>query len=203
MDPNIASPVVSHGNVDLYLHVRVLIAIILGLSVTRLVSGIATFIQHPDRYKIWPVHLVWVAWVLLDVLTFWWFEFRLSTVQHWTFGLYAFICLYASMYYFLSALLFPQDLAEYQGYQDYFLSRRRWFFSFVALTELLDVVDTLIKGEQHLRALGPEYIGRIAAFVLLCMVGANTRNTRVHALLAVGGMIYEMSFVARYFFTMD
>jgi hypothetical protein len=29
------------GNADLYLHVRVLIGIILGLSVTRLVSGIA------------------------------------------------------------------------------------------------------------------------------------------------------------------
>jgi hypothetical protein len=28
-------------NLDLYLHVRVLIALILGLSVTRLVSGIA------------------------------------------------------------------------------------------------------------------------------------------------------------------
>jgi hypothetical protein len=37
------------GNVDLYLHVRVLIAIILGLSVTRLVSGVAALIQHPGR----------------------------------------------------------------------------------------------------------------------------------------------------------
>jgi hypothetical protein len=38
------------GNVDLYLHVRVLVAIILGLSVTRLISGVATLIQHPGRY---------------------------------------------------------------------------------------------------------------------------------------------------------
>jgi hypothetical protein len=58
------------------------------------------------------------------------------------------------MYYFLSALLFPQDLDEYKGYQDYFLSRRRWFFGFAALTESLDVIDTLIKGEAHLRSLG-------------------------------------------------
>ena len=135
------------ANVDLYLHVRVLIAIILGLSVTRLVSGIAALVQHPGRYRIWPVHLGWVAWALLNVVTFWWWEFRLSLVQHWTFGLYFFVCVYASMYYFLSALLFPQDLDEYQGYQDYFLSRRRWFFGFAALTEALDVVDTLIKGD--------------------------------------------------------
>ena len=120
------------GNFDLYLHVRVLVAIILGLSVTRLVSGVAVLIQHPGRYPIWSVHLGWVAWALLNVVTFWWWEFRLSFVQHWTFPLYAFVCVYASMYYFLSALLFPQDLDEYKGYQDYFLSRRRWFFGFVA-----------------------------------------------------------------------
>jgi hypothetical protein len=134
------------GNADLYLHIRVLIAIILGLSITRLVSGVAALIQHPGRSPIWSVHLGWVAWALLNVVTFWWWEFRLSFVQHWTFALYIFVCVYASMYYFLSALLFPQDLDEYQGYQDYFLSRRRWFFGFVALTEALDVVDTLIKG---------------------------------------------------------
>ena len=55
------------GNLDLYLHVRVLIGIILGLSVTRLVSGIAALVQHPKRYRIWPVHLGWVAWALVNV----------------------------------------------------------------------------------------------------------------------------------------
>ena len=65
------------ANLDLYLHVRVLIALILGLSVTRLVSGIAALVQHPGRYRIWPVHLCWVAWALLNVVTFWWWEFRL------------------------------------------------------------------------------------------------------------------------------
>ena len=95
------------ANVDLYLHVRVLIAIILGLSVTRLVSGIAALVQHPGRYRIWPVHLGWVAWALLNVVTFWWWEFRLSLIPHWTFGLYFFVCVYASMYYFLSVAAFP------------------------------------------------------------------------------------------------
>src|SRR4051812_32922327 len=124
------------GNVDLYLHVRVLVAIILGLSVTRLISGVATLIQHPGRTPVWSVHLGWVAFALLNVVTFWWWEFRLSFVQQWTFGLYAFVCVYASMYYFLSALLFSQDLDDYPGgYQDYFLDRRRWFFGFIALTE--------------------------------------------------------------------
>jgi hypothetical protein len=192
------------GNVDLYLHIRVLVAIILGLSVTRLISGVATLIQHPGRTPIWSVHLGWVGWALLNVVTFWWWEFRLSFVQQWTFGLYAFICVYASMYYFLSALLFPQDLDEYPGgYQDYFLDRRRWFFGFIALTEALDVVDTLIKGEQHLRSLGPEYLPRIAAFVLLCGVGAITRNEKFHKLFVFAAIAYEISFFSRYYATLN
>jgi hypothetical protein len=189
------------GNVDLYLHVRVLIAIILGLSITRLVSGVAALIQHPGRSPIWSVHLGWVAWALLNVVTFWWWEFRLSFVQHWTFALYIFVCVYASMYYFLSALLFPQDLDEYQGFQDYFLSRRRWFFGFVALTEALDVVDTLIKGDGHLQSLGLEYLPRIGIFILLCAVAATTRNLRFHALFVFAAFVYELSFFARYYAT--
>ena len=184
------------GNVDLYLHVRV--------SVTRLISGVAALIQHPGRTPVWSVHLGWVAWALLNVVTFWWWwEFRLSFVQHWTFALYAFVCVYASMYYFLSALLFPQDLDDYQGYQDYFLSRRRWFFGFVALTEALDVVDTLIKGEDHLRSLGFEYLPRIGIFMLLCAVAATTRNLRFHALFVFAGLVYEISFFGRYYATLN
>ena len=191
------------ANLDLYLHVRVLIALILGLSVTRLVSGIAALVQHPGRYRIWPVHLCWVAWALLNVVTFWWWEFRLSFVQHWTFALYIFVCVYASMYYFLSALLFPQDLDEYQGFQDYFLSRRRWFFGFVALTEALDVVDTLIKGDGHLQSLGTEYLPRIGIFIMLCAVAATTRNLRFHALFVFAAFAYEISFFGRYYATLN
>lgn len=195
--------VATHANVDLYLHVRVLIGIILGLSVTRLVGGVAGLIQHPGRHKVWTVHLGWVAWALLNVVAFWWWEFRLSRVEHWTFDLYFFICFYASMYFFLSAMLFPTDLEDYKGYEDYFLSRRAWFFGFVALTESLDVVDTWIKGDEYLKSLGPEYFLRLGGFILLCGVAAWTRNRTFHALFVFAGLLYEVSFFSRYFFTMN
>ena len=98
------------------------------------------------------------------------------------------------MYYFLSALLFPQDLDEYQGYQDYFLSRRRWFFGFVALTEALDVVDTLIKGEAICDRWDWNISPRIGVFILLCAVAATTRNLRFHALFVFAAVAYEISF---------
>jgi hypothetical protein len=193
----------SLGNADLYLHVRVLIGIILGLSVTRLVSGVAALVQHPTRYRIWPVHLGWVTWALLNVVTFWWWEFRLSQIPQWTFGLYFFVCVYAAMYFFLSALLFPQDLEDYTGYRDYFLSRRRWFFAFAALTEALDVVDTWIKGDAHFQSFGPEYLASIGIFIVLCGVASMTRNTKFHMLFVSAAVIYEVSFFVRHFGTLN
>ena len=186
-------------DVDLYLHVRVLISIILGLSVTRLVGGVAGVIQHPTRHRVSLIHLGWVAWTLFNVITFWWWEFRLSLITHWNFGLYFFICIYASMYFFLSVLLFPDDIEGYQGYLDYFLSRRVWFFCLVALTEALDVVDTWIKGPEHLRSLGPEYFLLIGAFLISCAIAARTRNLTFQTVFVVVGFLFEGSFFAYHF----
>jgi hypothetical protein len=191
--------VTTHIAVDLYLHVRVLIGILLGLSVVRLVGGVARFVAHPGRQRSSLIHFGWVAWALLNVLTFWWWEFGLSRIE-WNFGIYFFVCLYASMFFFLSVLLFPDDLREYDGYQDYFLSRRVWFFGFVALTELLDVVDTWIKGSDYLRSLGPEYPIRIALFVIFCGVVAATRNRAFHLIFVIVGLAYEIIFFVRHYF---
>jgi hypothetical protein len=185
--------------VDLYLHVRVLIGILLGLSVVRLVGGVARFVQHPGRQRASFIHLGWVAWALLNVVTFWWWEFGLSRIE-WNFGIYFFVWLYASMFFFLSVLLFPDDLREYDGYHDYFMSRRVWFFGFVALTELLDVVDTWINGTDYLRSLGPEYPIRIALFVIFCGVAAATRNRVFHFLFVFVGLAYEVAFFVRHYF---
>jgi hypothetical protein len=186
-------------DVDLYLHVRVLLSIILGLGVTRLVAGVASFIQHPTRHQVSLIHLGWVAWALLNIITFWWWEFRLSQVGHWNFALYFFIFVYASMYYFLSVLLFPDDIEGYTGYQDYFLSRRVWFFGFVALTEALDVVDSWIKGPEHFRSLGPEYFVLIGGFVVACAVAARTRSLIFHALFLIVVFLYQGTFFVWHF----
>jgi hypothetical protein len=191
----------AHLDVDLYLHVRVLISLILGLSITRLVAGLAGFVQHPKRIRVWWIHMGWVAWTLFNVITFWWWEFRLSTIPHWTFGLYFFICFYASMYFFLSALLFPDDLVGYEGYEDYFLSRRGWFFGFVAFTEALDFVDTWIKGEAHLSSLGLEYVVRTVVFIALCAVAARVRSRVFHAIFVWAALIYDAIYAIRYYST--
>src|SRR5262245_47886234 len=104
------------------------------------------------------------------------------------------------MYFFLSVLLFPAEVSEYAGYQDYFLSRRVWFFGCVALTALLDVVDTWIKGAEYLRSLGSEYPLRIIAFVVLSAFAARTRNLGFQYAFVSLALVYEaICFTCAYF----
>jgi hypothetical protein len=103
------------------------------------------------------------------------------------------------MYFFLSVLLFPYDLNEYEGYQDYFMSRRVWFFGFVALTELLDIVDSWIKGDQYLRSLGPEYPVRIILYLIFCAIAARTRNLAFQYTFVVLALVQEVFFITRHY----
>jgi hypothetical protein len=132
------------SNPDLYQHVRVVISIIVGLCITTLLSGFVRFVQHPRREKVSILHLGWAASLLLSIIHFWWWEFRLALVPQWTFAIYFFVILYAILFYSLCTLLFPSDLKDYSGYEDYLLSKRRWFFGIFAAT-YVDVIDTNLK----------------------------------------------------------
>lgn len=93
---------------DMYLHVRVLFSIILGLGISRLLSGVARIVQHPKEYKVYRVHLLWALFLFLYLIHFWWWEYRLQGVQQWTFPLYLFIALYAVLLFLLCVLFFPK-----------------------------------------------------------------------------------------------
>jgi hypothetical protein len=189
------------ANPDLYLHVRVVISIIVGLCITTLLSGFARFVQHPKRAKVSILHLGWAASLLLWIIHFWWWEFRLSMVPQWTFAIYFFIILYAILFFFLCTLLFPSDLTDYAGYEDYFMSRRRWFFGFLAATFVADVIDTSLKGTAYLHSFGVEYPIRIAANLTLCLIAMFTKNRRIQLALLTASLVYHISFILRLYFT--
>jgi hypothetical protein len=55
---------ISRSPLEIFLHVRVMIGVIVGLSIARLLTGIARFIQHPKQNQVYLVHLGWVLAVL-------------------------------------------------------------------------------------------------------------------------------------------
>ena len=189
------------SNPDLYQHVRVVISIIVGLCITTLLSGFARFVQHPKREKVSILHLGWAAALLLSIIHFWWWEFRLALVQQWTFAIYFFVILYAILFYSLCTLLFPSDLKDYAGYEDYFLSRRRWFFGILATTYVADIIDTTLKGPAYLHSFEVEYPIRIVAGLAVCLIAMLTQNRRIQLTLLTVSLLYQISFIVRLYNT--
>jgi hypothetical protein len=183
------------SNPDLYPHVRVVISIIVGLCITTLLSGFARFVQHPRRERVSILHLGWAISLLLWIIHFWWWEFRLSMVPQWTFANYFFVILYAILFYFLCTLLFPSDLKDYSGYEDYFLSRRKWFFGFLAATFLADVIDTRLKGSVYLHSFGIEYPIRIIANLIICAIAMFTSDRRMQLTLLAVAFLYHIALI--------
>ena len=142
-------------HMDLYSQVRVLFSILLGLGVSHLLRGLARIVQHPKEYQVYWVHLVWSLFLFLYLIHFWWWEFRLRQVMEWTFPRYFFVALYATLLYMLCTLLFPEEMGDYKGFDEYFYSRRSWIFSFMALLFVADVGDTLLKACLTSRHLVP------------------------------------------------
>lgn len=200
MDPLLTTDV---PPAEAFTHVRIIIGIILGLCVSRLLTGFARFIQHPDKQKIYPVHLAWVAFILLSVIHFWWFEFNLRTIALWSFEIYFFVIFYAGLYFLLCTLLFPDDMGGYTGYRDYFISRRKWFFGILALVYVADVVDTFLKGVEHYQLYGIEYPIRVVALVVASLIAMFTDNRRYHAIFVSVALLYEIAFTLRHFATLS
>lgn len=182
---------------DIFFHVRIIMAIVLGLSLSRLINGLMRFIQHPQKYKPDALHLGWVAFIFLSTINFWWFEYHLSTIPHWYFTTYLFVIFYGLIYVALAALLFPDDLSGYAGYGDYFASRQRWFYGLLAFSYLFDIADTLLKGGAHAAALGPEYPLHQGVF-FLATLGALIFRSKLYQKILVGvALVYEVSWTLR------
>ncbi|MEQ1939528.1 hypothetical protein ABMA46_14870 [Mesorhizobium sp. CN5-321] len=186
---------------DIFPHIRIVMGMVIGLGVTRLLSGVARIIQHPRQYPLYPIHLAWVAMLLLMLVHFWWWEIDLYVVTDWTFGKYVFVVFYAITLFLMCALLFPDSMLDYRGYEEFFYARRAWFFGLLALTYLLDIVDTLLKGRDYFARFDNEYWMRTPVMVALCIAAIAVRDWRYHALFVTGALIYQISWIFRLFDT--
>lgn len=191
---HLPGPEVTH---DLYLHIRVIISIVLGIAITRVLAGLARFVQHPGKLKVYPVHILWALIVLISSIHFWWWEFGLTAIPRWRFELFLFVLFYAFLFALMANILFPDELEEYEGYEDYFQSRRRWFFGLLIVSMLTDWFDTAIKGHNYLTSFGAEYPARLVITIVLALAAMRTRNPRFHLIFASFYLAYYVSWIIR------
>ncbi|TWI04536.1 hypothetical protein IP90_00669 [Luteimonas cucumeris] len=185
-----------------FTHVRILLGMVVGLGLTHLIRHFARIIDRPVRERTYWVHLLWAVSMFVYLLHFWWWEFRLAHLTQWTFVLYLYVALYALLLYLLCAIIFPDSMEGYADYEDYFYSRRKWFFGLLALAYVVDLGDTGLKGRSYFEGFGPELALRSLIYVVLCLVAIATPDRRFHAAFVVAGLLYQLSWIVRQFETL-
>jgi hypothetical protein len=184
---------------QIFSHIRVVMGMVISLSMARLLTGLALFVQHPGKTRIYWLHLGWVLFMFLFLVYFWWWEYRLHSVPVIDFSVYLFVISYCCIFFFLCVLLFPTSMEDYSGYEHYFMSRRAWFFGFLALAYAVDLIDTAVKSKEYFLSLGLEYPLRNATYIALCIAAAFTANRRFHAIFLIGGLVYQIVWIFRAF----
>jgi hypothetical protein len=181
-------------------YIKSVIGIILGLGLAKLLQSAVKLIQHPGRTKPYWIHLLWSLYLFLVLTHFWWWEYNLKRVTTWSFQAYFFLVLYITIYFVLCALLWPDDVKDYgDRFEDYFYSRKKWFFAFLAASFAADVVDTWLKGSDYFLQSTWEYPLRNSLHFILCIVAIYTSNRRFHGILVILFLLYEITYILRLF----
>lgn len=55
---------------EAFTHIRMIVGTIVGLCISRILIGVAKFIQHPNKKELYGAHLLWIAFTLLTVIHF-------------------------------------------------------------------------------------------------------------------------------------
>jgi hypothetical protein len=137
--------------------------------------------------------------MFLNLIYFWWWEYRLNQLAIWTFGAYILVISYILLFYLCCYLLVPDEIGEYASYKDYYFSRLQWFFGVLSATFILDVADTLLKGQAHIESLGGDYLVRVIIQFILCLIAIRVKDERYHAGLAILLIGYTVAWIMHHY----
>lgn len=170
---------------DSFEYLITLVSVIAGLGIARALSGTARLLDNRDRISISWIPICWTANILLWLVAFWWFTFLLSSFEAWSPWLHVFVLVYAGIIFFLVALLHPESVAAEHDMLNHFLARRKMFFGTLTVGGLVDIADTVIKGQLGLST--PPvlaYSSFILLWIVMSSVGWLTDNRKYHAAYA-------------------
>jgi len=108
-------------------YVSVTLSLLLGLGVTRLLTGVVGVFQARSRATVRWVPLVWAAAIFITQLQFWWAIIELETlVKTWTLVHFGSLLLLPLLLFVASALVLPQTLDADEDLATFFERDGRW-----------------------------------------------------------------------------
>ncbi len=163
-----------------YQHVVVVMSIVLGLSVTQLLKGLAQLYHTRRRVQPYWLHAAWVVLLISYSLVLWWLFWSYRSIEEWSFFHFVLYLTPMIVFYFLTAIVIPDPSNPVANYKEYYFSSRVGFFGIFALqVVLVHAAGVVIR---RLPLLDPADPLRLAMVALL-LIGMRSAKERVHVVV--------------------
>ena len=159
-----------------------LFAIILGLSIAKVLEGFAKALRHRR-----VVHLGWLTpllaiFVMLDLTFFWdWTWTARADIQPRA-GVLVIGLFVASLYYLAASVIFPADVREHQDFDAHYFQHRRQVLGAIVLCNLVG------EGWDQIRVASQipwQVWTQIALYFVLLAIGIATSSKRLNIAVLV------------------
>jgi len=175
-----------------YQHVVVVMSIVLGLSVTQLLKGLAQLYRTRNRVRPYWLHTAWVVLLIFFSLLLWWLFWSYRSIAEWSFFRFVLYLSPMIVFYFLTSIVIPDPSDAVTDYKEYYFSSRVGFFGTFALQVVLaHVAGVVVRG---LPVLDPSDPFRLAIVVLL-LAAMRSTSERVHAVVLILCAIVMVAFI--------
>jgi len=181
-----------------FAHVMVLISVIIGIGIAQILLGLGRIVDRKasgdKKFKLSPAHIAWLAHTFVWMVTFWWWQFRLTGLELvWTLGLYLFLVLYSVSLFLMAVVLVPLSEKRIETLEAFFLERRQWFYGLFLFATLLDIAEGYVKGGwDRVLDQGPWVWSLWFLAIPIGCLGIISRRARLHDAMAIGYLSWNI-----------
>ena len=178
--------------------VSVILAIVIGLGMTRILSGLASVLEHRATLRTDWISLTWAVAVLLWQIVYW-----LGTVNSYreravfTVASFGLLLLAAVALYFASALVLPGRIGPGTDLRQHYGAVRTPFFLVIMTLPLLELGDSALNGFSNPVSREPAYLVTQGVIIIACCSALAIKDRRNHGFIAV----VSVGFLVAWLFT--
>ncbi len=169
---------------DAFSYLSVLISIILGFSITQILSATGRMIRARERVTLYAPPIIWAVVLLVIDVQIWWAMFGYRTRTQWGFVEFLMLLLQTVCAYMLAAVVLPEEVQE-DGVdlREYYERHSVWLFGFLIALLLVSILkEVLLEGRLPV----PVNLGFHVLLIALSLAAIGVRRPWFQQAVAIG-----------------
>lgn len=175
-------------------YISVFVAIILGLGIAQIITGLAHFIHGSNKVKMYWPHLLWIIMIFFLHIQEWWVFYEYKNFTSWKLVTFMFVILYPICLFIQARVLFPFDNFDKEtDLKKFYFANYRVYFGSVGITAILSLIDNMALRGMEIQ----EQFLQIGLCILMFSIAIfKVRNEWLHKVMAIvllGVMVGSMA----------